>query len=460
MALFSFIIYNICKILKRKRENIKYKYIILAIIVLIYSIFQIVWINNRMAEPSTDQEKTYNAAVAIAEGNIYEEIQKDNNVAYFESYSQQFGTAFIWSIIFKLIGTTNFTVIQYSNVIANVITIFSIYLICKELSKKYNVNKYLGIILIITFVTLPLLSTFVYGDLSSLAFALLSIYFIMKYTNTGKIRNAIFSMCLMLLSYMLRMNTLIFILGIQIYLFIEILSKRENKKQIIVKSILILGFFCIMIPASCVKSYYCNECDINPNRAFPKMGYLYMGMTESTNPGWYNIGRGHIGFYLDREEANDIYADSIKERANYFKENPKYFLNFYVRKLSSIWTENTYAGLHHNYSNNFKNKETANKLIDENLKKYENMIYTYQKSLVFLIFGISLIVIIQNRKNISNEVILLLTVFIGGFLFHILWEAKSRYVIPYIIVLIPLATIEIDKIKIDTDKLQKILHKS
>ena len=39
----------------------------------------------------------------------------------------------------------------------------------------------------------------------------------------------------------------------------------------------------------------------------------------------------------------------------------------------------------------------------------------------------------------------LITIFIGGFAFHILWEAKSRYIIPYIVVLIPVATIHMRK---------------
>ena len=71
-----------------------------------------------------------------------------------------------------------------------------------------------------------------------------------------------------------------------------------------------------------------------------------------------------------------------------------------------------------------------------------------------MIFGCSVFVIIQNRKNLSNEIILLLTIFIGGFLFHVLWEAKSRYVIPYIVPLIPIASLEI---KMNKQKFEKIL---
>lgn len=56
----------------------------------------------------------------------------------------------------------------------------------------------------------------------------------------------------------------------------------------------------------------------------------------------------------------------------------------------------------------------------------------------------TILVILKNREQLSNEVLLLLTVFIGGFLFHTLWEAKSRYIISYILVLIPVVAIVLD----------------
>ena len=46
----------------------------------------------------------------------------------------------------------------------------------------------------------------------------------------------------------------------------------------------------------------------------------------------------------------------------------------------------------------------------------------------------------------NKEYILLDLVFLGGFLFHIMWETKSRYIIPYIIILIPISVIGIDVI--------------
>ena len=70
----------------------------------------------------------------------------------------------------------------------------------------------------------------------------------------------------------------------------------------------------------------------------------------------------------------------------------------------------------------------------------------YEKVLLILIFGCSILVVYQKRKDMSLDLALLLIIFIGGFLFHLLWEAKSRYILPYIIAIIPIASIEIETI--------------
>ena len=81
---------------------------------------------------------------------------------------------------------------------------------------------------------------------------------------------------------------------------------------------------------------------------------------------------------------------------------------------------------------------------DELIISKRNCAQIFLKAWLIIVFGNILIFLIINRKDISNEAMLLLLCFIGGFLFHILWEGKSRYVIPYIVILIPLASVQID----------------
>lgn len=393
----------------------------------------------------------------MAEGNLEEVIQKGTtygvelpNSIYLRTYSQQFTLAFVWNILFRICGTTEFIVIEYANAICNGITVIAIYLITRELSKKYDVNKYLSVVMILTFIAVPALAVFVYGDLSSLAFSLLSIYFIMRYTRKNKIEDALYSALFMLIAYMLRMNVLIFIMGVVIYLILDIISEKKEIKKTVIKILIILGFIIIsMLPTELIKNHFCNICSFNKSESFPTLGYLYMGMSEkSENPGWFNFRQASHAYYRGAKEATEIYKEGISERLNYFSNNIGEAVDFYIRKTASMWTENTYGAVIYNISDTFISADNINEELDEKVLDAGSGIQIYQKALVLIIFGGSILIIIQNRKNISNEVLLLLMIFIGGFLFHTMWEAKSRYIIPYIVVLIPIVGIKINRINI------------
>ena len=177
-----------------------------------------------------------------------------------------------------------------------------------------------------------------------------------------------------------------------------------------------------------------------------------MGMDDqSSTPGWYS-GRIVQMSFEDIDKAKIEYKEMLKERTRYLINNPIYTVAFYLEKDSSMWAETTFGAVRYNFSEQFGDNKYNNIELDNFLKDTNNYVLLYQKALVLLIFVFSAIVIIQKRKNLSNEVLLLLTIFIGGFLFHNIWEAKSRYIIPYIIALIPIASIEIEKIKVTISK--------
>lgn len=170
------------------------------------------------------------------------------------------------------------------------------------------------------------------------------------------------------------------------------------------------------------------------------VGFIWGWKRDNVHLGWYNYNIANIRYSNPKPETTkEIYNYLIKERINYFKENPKEISKFYFRKTRSTWTEPSYGGLLYNHNFQYKQED-----FDTTFTSGYYFVEHYQKALVFILFGGSILALIKNRKNLSNEIILLITIFIGGFLFHILWETKSRYVFPYIMVLIPIATIEIN----------------
>lgn len=441
-------IYTICLKISKLKISSKKEKIIIGIFLLIYLIMQIIWINYRDLKPVGDQLTTYETARVLYESNGTELINSD----YMEKCSNQIPLAFIWSNIFHIFSSSNYQIIQYMNVVMNVASIIAILLIIKQISKKYKTNKWLGLVLIGTFISIPLLSTLVYGDYSSLAFSLFSIYFIMRYGESEKIRYVIISGILMAISYMFRMNNLIFIIAISIYMFLEIIKQKRTHKELITKFTLTILFLLIAIlPSTLISKHIAEKFEFDLNNSIPTTCFLHMGMTDgSRQSGWYNESGGWA-FTETAVEANKMYKNGIKERMTYFLHNPVELIKFYAKKTTSMWTENTYASIWYNTSFNIS-EPMKNEQKDMFLVNKKDSISLYQKALMLIIFSISIIVVIQNRKNLSNEFILLLTIFIGGFLFHVLWEAKSRYIIPYIVVLIPIATICINEFKILKDK--------
>ena len=371
-----------------------------------------------------------------------------------QAYHQQISLAFVFSILFKIIHFDQFMILRGFNIICNLLIVFALYKICKQLSKKYKTNKVLLFTLILTFISLPMLATFIYGDIPSLALCLFAVYFMMRYTETKEIKYPIFASLLTMVAYMMRMNSLIFIIATVIYLLLSLFKEMKAnswKKNLL--NIAIIGMYIAVsiLPSSLVKNYYLNKYDMDKSKAYPNISYFLMAMEEGPRAnGWYNEGIGEPAL-KDPENKKVEYVGKIKERLNYFSKHIGYTFDFYTKKLASMWTENTYSAVRNNTR--------------QDNDPIENMIEPltfYQKVLLILTCLCSLIVLLQNRKDLSLDVLFLITIFIGGFAFHILWEAKSRYIIPYIVALIPVASISIHSMGIKekvTNLFSKILNR-
>ena len=91
-----------------------------------------------------------------------------------------------------------------------------------------------------------------------------------------------------------------------------------------------------------------------------------------------------------------------------------------------------------------------------NGEKAESVIASFSKILLFVIYGFTAcFLILRGRKHDGWEIFVMF--FIGGLLFHTVWEGKSQYVYPYVFGMIPFAAAAVkwttDRLKILTDKL-------
>lgn len=455
IILMGVLIFFITKVINRylySDENSKLKKRIRKVLfiaaLIIYILFCVIWTIAIRPPIVGDQIHASNLAQTFYRGNLEEFLPNLTYAGiplsqYMQAYHQQISLAFVFSFIFRIIFCDELGVLRAVNVIGNIAIVIAIYKISKQLSKQYKTNNVLLLTLILTFISLPMLATFIYGDIPSLALCLFSVYFMMKYMETKKIKYPIFASIFTMIAFMMRMNSLIFIIATIIYMLLNIFkdfTKKNYKEKLI--NILIVTFYIVIsiVPSLIVKNYYLNKYNLDKSKEYPNISYFLMAMEEGPRGnGWYNEGIGEPAL-RNPENKKIEYQDRIKERLLYFSENIGYTFEFYSMKIASMWTENTYAAVRNNTVDYYS------------LEGMIEPLTFYQKVLLIIMCLASLIVIIQNRKNLSLDLIFLLTIFIGGFAFHILWEAKSRYIIPYIVILIPIASISINKICIKNIK--------
>ena len=475
------------KYLYKDEKKKKLRKILFISAISIYIIADILW-TIFVRAPIVGDQVHVNSMGQLFYRGYDEEIINSNTYAgiplgeYIQAYNQQIPQAFLYSLFFRLIHIDEFGTPRALNVIAIIIILIAIYKIGNIISKSHKVNKVRLMVLFLTFLSLPMLSTFVYGDIPSLAFALLSVYYMMRFVEYDKhidtskglkenlngaisiqekqpkflgVKYFVLSTVFSMIAYMFRMNSLIFVIATVIYLLFNLFTKITSKtaKENITNALVIVIYVVMsVLPAKLVNDYYINKDNLDENKAYPNISYILMGMSESwRGNGWYNEDIGEPAL-KNPQGIKEEYENKIKDRLTYFSQNIGYTFRFYTMKLASMWSENTYSVVRLN-------------LLHESEDDYLNVIKEplafYQKALLILMCVCSIIVLIQNRKNLSPEIIYLLLIFMGGFAFHIIWEAKSRYIIPYIVVLIPIASVQIfskkskNKINIDENKNKK-----
>ena len=155
------------------------------------------------------------------------------------------------------------------------------------------------------------------------------------------------SILFLTLSVMLRKNSLIPVIAVLLVLLFEALRPGRNGKM---RLGLLIMAVCLAVTSvgilPLVQKCYEKKTGNTLSSGVTAMSYLAMGMQEASRGcGWYN------GFNIDTYDtagmdtaiANEISRLAIDERLTYFREHPGYTADFYLHKHLSQWADGTYA---------------------------------------------------------------------------------------------------------------------
>ena len=248
-----------------------------------------------------------------------------------------------------------------------------------------------------------------------------------------------------MLALMVRKNSLIFVIAMLVILAAKIICNDNRRVALVMVLTVILG---TVMQVALVKLLYDRHWE-NDTTHLPSLLWVAMGTNDDYGyPGWYN-GLATNLFWennLDEEASKEAAVDVIKSFAGVCKSNPAYALDFYNRKITSQWCAPMYQGIVMNNNIEGEQSRIADAVYhDSNIWNMMDA-FMNQYQLVVYISILLLLLLMLNKQNVGFEFYTGLMVVFGGFLFSILWEAKTRYVFPYLIVLLPYAAYGLYKV--------------
>lgn len=419
--------------LKDKLGKLDSKKLTLFVMILV-SAFCLFYIFFVRAYPKADQAVVLNQAYQFSIGN-YETLEVGR---YMNVFAHQLGLVFILEQIGNIVGQNNYIFLQCLNVIFIDLIIFYLYKMCDYIFKK---NELCNLTVLLSGFCIPLLlyTIFVYGNLPGCALSLMAIYYEIKYFKDQKSRYLILSIIFIAVAYLVRSNNLIILIAMIIAYFVELIDK---KNALYILCIFITAISCFGLTLG-VKKYYSVVSGYPINTPMPKTLWISMAINDNSPlcEGWYD--RYIVDVYdmtnYDYDEANRIAIKDIKSRLTYFKNNPKDAIRFFSRKINSTWINPDFQSfwIAQTEENASHWGALEKSLFYGKINKALSFIMNISQTLIYL--G-ALVFVLTHFKKIEFSQLALIIIFIGGFLFHIIWEAKSQYVITYFILLFPYAS--------------------
>lgn len=394
------------------------------------TVLSILWIEVSHTYPEADQKAVSWVAWLLSQDNfLFFEHGK-----YMQIYPNQLGLAAILEALYRLFGQENWKLFMYLTAIANGAAVWLLYLITDRLfhSKKADI---LVLFAAAGCVQIVLYSTFLYGMMLGLVFALAALYFLLIFFEKGKLRYAVLSGSLAGLSVLIKNNYSIFLVALVILtLYRGIKDKSAKKLSGVFFLILLTGAF-----SAGLTSFYEHRSGMEIGNGMPKSLWIAMGMQEGERAeGWYNEFNFNTFTETDCDEkkSDAIAKESIRTSLEGFRKNPRYAAKFYFKKTMSQWAEPTCEALWVNQFHSGDFSKIVQSIYDGKLYK---VLHEYMNLFQTLVYGLTLIYLWNRRKTGTMEQLFFPLVVLGGFLFHTLWEAKSQYIFPYLVCMLPAA---------------------
>ena len=421
------------------KEDSKEKRIrILLGLVLLYTLcFCVLWVKGAGCIPVGDQASVCTAAEGFRNGD-YSMLTQDSYEKYLFIHPHQLGLTALIELIFACFGNGNFQAFEYLNCLGAVLCVYSGHRITRLLAKdKRGIVYYL----LLAACCFPLFFyvTFVYGEIPSLTYSLLAVWMYLEYQRREKKRCLAACCAACALACLIRNNSLILLIAFVSIWLITGLGKCQWK-AFAAAGLLVVAF---LLSRFGLCSLYEERSGVSLNEGAPMILYVAMGMQKGEGaPGWSNgyILHAYWGASeFDSDLASAIALEDIRASVSGFRSDPLYMAEFYREKFTSQWNDPTYECFAMTHINGWERCGVVNSMYVGKLHTLMTWFMNQYQSLIFT--GVFLWILYYYWRDKPLEDQVLLVTVLGGFLFHMMWEAKGRYILPYFVMLLPMAAV-------------------
>ena len=385
--------------------------------------------------PRADSHLALEAAKQFAAGDF-----GPMHSVYFNRVSYQLGLVLPMEMIARLLPGADLNMaMQVLNCVLTAACAWVLCLLAGEIAGDAR-SKKASMLLLCAYVSMLLFNMFVYGVLPMLLLCALAMLCFARYIRTGRKGYGAAYALLIGLAAMIKPNAMIMMLAL---LICAVVHALERKDAYLSACALVSAALCVLLPRGVI-AFYEMRSGVQLVADTGMLLRLAMGMQDSViAAGWYN---GMIEEYWDLSvtaQAEKAAAmQMLGARLGEFAADPALARQFFAEKYLTQWTEPTYDilwygavceeggrfnGLAHLL---FRDDSPVRAALEGYMNLFQQAVY------VFALAGV--LKLIKDGKTGPVELMLPVTI-LGGFLYHMLFEAKSQYLYPYMLLMIPLA---------------------
>ncbi len=378
---------------------------------------------------------------------------------YLFKYPFQSGIVLFFYLLSFPLGAENYVGFQ----LVNVVFLAVIYGLLSRLSGLFSVRPDAGLddfckrgkglqtavyVSLLIWTPLSFYVTYLYGILPGMAFSLGAVYFALRYLASRRYRYIAAASLCMGLATVIKMNCLIYLIAIACFLVYDAITppfsdKGKDRRGRFV-SLIFVACMCLSVPLCTRLANYAVERISGEELAEGEamLSWVVMGLQEAPlGPGGYNGYNGEVfeRNHYDTERINEECLSDLSKIMTRMSERPMdEGFTFFARKTAFQWNDPTFICLDRTRGRktDVKIPLWLKSLIEGRGSVRLSVVLNYMQTWILL--GMLLYLFLRWRKGGLNE-LMCAVVFLGGYLFHMVWESSASYTVPYFVLLVPYA---------------------